>query len=408
MISKEVIKDFPVLQNIYNNKRLVFLDSAASSQKPSAVINCVKEYYENYYANIHRGLYRNSIESTKKFENARKIVQEFINAKSEQEIIFVKGGTEAINLVAYAYGEELLKAGDEVILSELEHHANIVPWQVLRDKIGIKIKYIPMNSNGDIDIENYQSLLTDKTKFVSLTHVSNALGTVLPVKEMISYARQCGAKVLIDGCQSIPHMQVDVQDLDADFYVFSGHKIYAPSGIGVLYGKKELLNEMTPYQTGGEMIASVTKEKTIYNSLPYKFEAGTPPIAQAIGLGKALQYVTSLGMNNIHEHETNLIKYALDKLNSIDFVHVYSNAKQVSGAISFNIGNIHAHDIGTFMDNDNIALRVGHHCAQPTINKLGVSSTVRVSFGVYNNIDDINVLCKSIEKANLFFSKAYG
>lgn len=399
----KIRSDFPVLSREVYNKPLVFLDSAASSQKPSCVIDEMKKCYEEEYANIHRGVYWLSMQSTKKFENARKTVKKFINAESWKEIIFVRGGTEAINLVTHSYGRAFLKAGDEVIISHLEHHANIVPWQVLRDELGIVIKVAPIDKNGNFLLDEYKKLLNEKTKIVAITHVSNALGTVTPIKEIIRLAHEAGAKTLVDGCQSVPHMQIDVQDLDADFFVFSGHKVYAPSGIGVLYGKAELLNAMPPYQTGGEMILTVTHEKTTYNEIPTKFEAGTPAIVQAIGLGVALEYLMGIGMDNIHARELELFEYAYNELSKVDGITIYSNADEKAGAISFNIDGIHPHDVGTIFDQEGVAVRAGHHCAQPIMQFLGVPATVRASFGIYNDFSDVDALVVAIGKAKEIF-----
>lgn len=396
--------DFPILQQEFYGQKLCFLDSAASSQKPSMVIDAITKCYQDEYANIHRGVYKLSAIATKNFDESRIKVKKFLNAKNTHEIIFVRGGTEAINLVAYSYGRYFLKAGDEIIISYLEHHANIVPWQVLRDQMGIKIKIAPINDRGEIILEEYKKLFSSNTKFVSLTHIANSIGTINPVKEMIKIAHENGSLALIDGCQAVPHLKIDVQDLNADFYVFSGHKLYGPTGIGVLYGKAELLNKMPPYQTGGDMILSVGFDKTIYNDLPYKFEAGTPAIAEATALGVAIDYVESVGLDNIKEHERQLFNYAMDSLQGFKEIKIYSNAKDNAAIITFNFANVHAHDVGTILDQNAICVRTGNHCAQPLTEFLGASATVRASFGMYNNEGDIDSLILGLKKVREIFA----
>lgn len=401
--SVAVRKDFPVLAREVYGKKLAFLDSAASAQKPQCVIDAERQCYEEEYANIHRGVYWLSQQATKRFEAARKKVQAFINAKQDREIIFVRGGTEAINLVAHSYGKGFLKAGDEIIISEMEHHANIVPWQMLREEKGIVLKVIPFNEAGELDIDAYKELLSDKTKFVAVTHVSNALGTVNPVKEMAKLAHAVGAKILVDGCQAVPHLKVDVQDIDADFYAFSGHKLYGPTGIGVLYGKAELLQAMPPYQTGGEMIRTVTFDKTEYNVIPHKFEAGTPAIAQAIGLGAAIDYLSAFDMDDVRAHDDELVAYASAELQKIKGMRLIGTAKEKVGVVSFVLDGIHPHDIGTILDREGVAVRAGHHCAQPIMQHYQVSATVRASFGIYNNKADVDALVKALQKCQEIF-----
>ena len=371
----------------------------ASSQKPKSVIDRVTKCYEEEYANIHRGIYSLSMTTTSNFENARTKVKEFLNANSEKEIIFVRGVTEAINLVATSYGNKFFKAGDEVIISALEHHANIVPWQILRENIGIKLKVIPMDDNGDLIIEEYKKLFTSNTKFVSVTHTSNALGVITPIKEIISIAHENDCKILVDGAQAVPHNQVDIQELDADFYVFSGHKLYAPSGIGVLYGKEEILNSMPPYQFGGEMIRTVTLEKTTFADLPAKFEAGTPAIAQAIGLAEAIDYINSIGLDKINSYEKELTNYAYSELEKLEGIKFYGRSNNKASVVSFNIENMHPQDVSTILDREGVAVRAGHHCAQPIMQALGVSATIRASFGIYTNKEDIDQLISALNKA---------
>ena len=397
-------KDFPILHRPVYDKNLAFLDNAASTQKPRAVIDAVKQCYEAEYANIHRGLYYLSMKATEAFDKARRKAQHFINASSEKEIIFVRGATEGINLVASSYGRNFLQADDEIILSEMEHHSNIVPWQMLRDEKGIILKIVPINDVGEIIMEEYKNLLSDKTKLVAITHISNALGSIIPIKEIITLAHESGAKVLVDGCQAVPHMNVDMQALDCDFYVFSGHKMYAPTGIGILYGKEDLLDAMPPYHGGGEMIRSVTFEKTTYNELPYKFEAGTPAIAQVIGLGAAIDYLEDIGMDAIFHHEKSLFSYAIEKMQQMEGIHLIGTAKEKAGIISFTMEGIHPHDIGTLLDHEGVAIRTGHHCAQPVMQHYGVSATARASFGMYNTRGDVDALIHALLKTQEFFA----
>tara|TARA_Y100000590_G_scaffold426518_1_gene535704 strand:- start:6263 stop:7480 length:1218 start_codon:yes stop_codon:yes gene_type:complete len=397
--TNKIRKDFPILKIKSNNKPLIFFDNGASSQKPKMVLDKINEVYETKYANIHRGIYDLSQKATEAYEDARKKIQKFINSKSEKEIIFVRGATEAINLVAESYGLNNLKKGDEIILSQMEHHSNIVPWQLLRDKIGIKINVLQINKNGDIDLTEFNKLLTKKTKLVSILHVSNALGTIVPLKELISIAHKKKIPVFVDGCQSVPHMKVDVVNLDADFYCFSGHKIYGPTGIGVLYCKKKILEKMTPYQGGGEMISKVTFNKTTYQDSPYKYEAGTPNIVGAIALGSAIDYVTKINIEKIYEHEQNLLKYATEKIKNLNEVKIIGNSKKKAGIISFVVKNTHPNDVGVILDNQGIAVRTGHHCCQPLMEFYNISSTVRASFGVYNTFEEIDCFYDGLKNA---------
>ena len=395
--------DFPILKTQVRGKPMVFLDSAASAQKPQAVIDAMRHCYEAEYANIHRGVYYLSQVATENYETARVRAQKFLNAASHREIIFVRGATEGINLVAQSWGRNFMAEGDEVILSEMEHHANIVPWQMLRDQIGIVLKVVPINDRGELIWEDYQAAFSDRTKLVAMTHVSNALGTIISIAEIIETAHGHGVPVLVDGCQAVPHMPVDVQALDADFYVFSGHKLYGPSGIGVLYGKSALLESMPPYQGGGDMIASVTFEKTTYNDLPYKFEAGTPHIAGAIGLGAAMDYVDSFDRALIAAHEQDLLALATTELQALNRVRLIGTAKQKESILSFTIDGVHPHDIGTILDDDGIAVRAGHHCAQPVMDHFGIPATTRASFSMHNGEDDVAALVKGIRRVMEIF-----
>ena len=388
--------DFPILAERVYDKPLVFLDSAASAQKPQSVIDAMGFCYEHEYANIHRGVYWLSQQATQAYEDARIKVKRFINAASEREIIFTKGTTEAINLVATSYGGSQLKAGDEIILSHLEHHANIVPWQMLRDRIGIEIKVVPIDDCGNFLLNEYEKLLSSRTRLVAVTQSSNALGTILPVAEIVHLAHAQGAVVLLDGAQAVAHGPVDVQALGADFYTFSGHKLYGPSGIGVLYGKANLLRAMPPYQGGGDMIRTVTFEKTEFADIPGRFEAGTPHIAGAYGLSAAIDYVSAIGMEAIAAHEQDLLSYATARLQEINSLRIIGTADNKAGIISFELGGVHAHDIGTILDREGIAVRVGHHCAQPVMDRFNISGTVRASFGLYNNQADIDALVAAL------------
>lgn len=395
--------DFPILKTQVRGKPLVFLDSAASAQKPQTVIDAMRHCYEAEYANIHRGVYHLSQVATENYEAARKRAQKFLGAASHREIIFVRGATEGINLVAQSWGRNFMAEGDEVILSEMEHHANIVPWQMLRDQIGIVLKVVPINDRGELIWEEFEAAFSPRTKLVAMTHVSNALGTITPVAEIIETAHGHGVPVLVDGCQAVPHMPVDVQALDADFYVFSGHKLYGPSGIGVLYGKAALLEAMPPYQGGGDMIASVTFEKTTYNDLPYKFEAGTPHIAGAIGLGAAMDYVDSFDRALVAAHEQELLAMATAELRALNRVRLIGTAEQKESILSFTIDGVHPHDIGTILDDEGIAVRAGHHCAQPVMDHFGIPATTRASFSMHNGEDDVLALVKGIQRVMEIF-----
>jgi len=389
--------DFPILAELIRNKPLVYLDNAASCQKPQAVIDSIVHLYSHDYANVHRGVHTLSVRSTDKFEGARTKVKDFINAASDKEIIFVRGATEAINLVAQTYGKANLKAGDEILITAMEHHSNIVPWQMLCQQTGAILKVAPINLQGELIYDEFEKLISDKTRLVSVVHMSNALGTINPVKQIIAAAHAKGIPVLLDGAQSIPHMTVDVQELDCDFYVFSGHKLYGPSGIGVLYGKQALLEAMPPYQGGGDMIRKVTFEETEYNVLPYKFEAGTPNIADVVGLGAAIDYLNAIGMDKIAAHEAELLDYATEKAKQIKGLRIIGEAEHKGAILSFVLDKIHPHDIGTMLDSLGIAIRAGHHCAMPVMDFFKVPATARASFAMYNTKEEIDVLMKGIE-----------
>ncbi|MCL2473983.1 MAG: SufS family cysteine desulfurase [Alphaproteobacteria bacterium] len=391
-------KDFPIL-----NQKIVYLDTAASAQKPLAVIDAMSDFIKHDYANIHRGIYDLSQRASDRYESARETVKKFINARNTDEVIFTHGGTESANLVAYSYGREFLREGDEVVITELEHHANIVPWQVLRKEKGIKLSVVPIDADGSIPIEKFKTAISDKTKIVSFAHVSNVLGTILPVKEITALAHAVGAVAVVDACQSVQHLPIDVQNTDADFLFFSGHKLYGPTGIGVLYVKRALLEKMPPYQTGGGMISSVSFDETLYAEAPLRFEAGTPPIIEAIGLQAAMNYVKNIGLDKIAAHEHSILKYADEKLSLIPGLKILSNAGKKSAIVSFVIENIHSHDAGTILNNYGVAVRAGHHCAQPLMDSLGVSSTVRASFGLYSAMEDVDALAAGIYEAKKIF-----
>lgn len=391
--------DFPILNQQISGHPLVYLDNGASTQKPRQVIEAVTAFYENDNSNVHRGIHTLSQRATDRFEGARKTVQKFINAESDAEIIFTRGTTEAINLVASSLVRESFKAGDEVLISAMEHHSNIVPWQMLEQSIGIKLQVIPINDKGELLYQEFEKLLSSKTKLLAITQLSNALGTITPLKKMIDAAHAVGAKVLVDGAQAIAHADVDVQALDCDFYVFSGHKIFAPTGIGVLYGKRALLDAMPPYQGGGDMIKVVSFSGTEFNELPYKFEAGTPNIAGAIGLAAGLDYVSNIGIANIAKHETELLAYATEKMLEIDGLRIIGTAEHKASILSFEIEGIHASDLGTLLDHQGVAIRVGHHCAMPVMEFFGVSATTRASLAFYNNKADIDALVEAVKKA---------
>lgn len=391
-------KDFPILDAKVNGHNLIYLDNAATSQTPNCVIDSISDYYKNLNSNIHRGVHFLSQKATEKYENTRKKFKEHLNANSTKEIIFTSGTTHSINLVANGFTNSL-KKGDEIIVSQLEHHSNIVPWQMLCEKTNAVMKMIPMNNLGELDLNAYEKLLSNKTKVVFVNHVSNALGTVNPIEEIIEKAHQHGAKVLIDGAQAVPHFHVDVKDLDVDFYVCSAHKICGPTGVGILYGKQEILEELPPYQGGGEMIDEVTFEKTTYADLPNKFEPGTPNIAGVIASGVALDYINDIGLDNIKKYEDELLAYATEKLKEINGVKIYGESENKTSVISFNIGDIHPYDIGSVIDNLGVAVRTGHHCAQPIMDYFKIPGTIRVSFCFYNNFEEIDILIDSLKKA---------
>ena len=391
--------DFPVLNQKVSGHPLIYLDNGASTQKPRQVIDEVKHFYENDNSNVHRGIHTLSQRATDRFEGARKTVQHFINADSEAEIIFTAGTTEAINLVAQSFVRDSFSQGDEVLISAMEHHSNIVPWQMLEQQIGIKLKVIPINEKGELLYEKFEDLLSEKTKLLAVTQLSNALGTITPLKKMIDAAHAVGAKVLVDGAQAIAHTEVDVQALDCDFYAFSGHKIFSPTGIGVLYGKLSLLDAMPPYQGGGDMIKVVSFSGTEFNDLPYKFEAGTPNIAGAIGLAAGLDYISKIGISAIAEYEHQLLEYATAKMLEIEGLRIIGTADEKASILSFEIDGIHASDLGTLLDSQGVAIRVGHHCAMPVMEFFGVSATTRASLAFYNNKADIDALVAAVKKA---------
>ncbi len=407
--------DFPILAREVHampagrhGKPLVYLDNAATSQKPREVISAIKNYYEQYNANVHRSVHQLSEEATKAYEEVREKIADFINAKSSKEVIFVRNATEAINLVAFSWGRANVKKGDEIILTEMEHHSNFVPWVILAKEKGAKLKFIPVNDNGELETGlEFEKLLTNKVKLVAFTHVSNVLGTINPVKEIIKSIRNQAprAKILIDGAQAVPHMKVDIQDLDPDFYVFTGHKMLGPTGIGVLWGKQEILEEMSPFLGGGEMIREVSKEKVTFNDVPWKFEAGTPDVAGVIGLGAAIDYLNKVGMVSIREHEKDLTSYALKELSYLESVKVYGplGGEKRSGVISFNLGDIHAHDLASVLDESGIAIRSGHHCAQPLMKVLGIMAAARISFYLYNTKEEIDFFLEELKKAKKMF-----
>jgi len=400
----QIRKDFPILSKKVYGKPLIYFDNGATTQKPRCVINAIVEGYEKRNANIHRGVHFLSQQATEAHENARKTVAQFLNAKEQREIIFTRGTTEAINLVAFSFGEKFCKNGDEIVISAMEHHSNIVPWQMLAERRGLKLRVIPINEKGELCVDEFEKLLHEKTKLVAVTHVSNVFGTINPVAEIISIAHRKGIRVLVDGAQAVPHLAVDVQALDADFYVFSGHKIYGPTGIGILYGKTELLEQIPPYQGGGEMIQTVTFEKTTYNELPYKFEAGTPDFIGSVALAEALKYVSIIGLEHIARHEHALIEHATNRLLEIPNMRIIGTAEQKSGVISFLVGTIHPYDLGIILDKMGIAVRTGHHCAQPLIDLLEIPGTVRASFGLYNTIDEIDRFIEALKKAVQLFN----
>jgi len=402
---EEVRRDFPILREKVYGKPLVYLDNAATSQKPQLVIETLQKYYGLENANIHRGIHFLSERATQAFEDARAKVRGFLNAAESREIIFVRGTTEGINLVAQSYGRRFIGEEDEIILSAMEHHSNIVPWQILCEQVGAKLRIIPMNDDGELLIDEYERLLSDRTKLVAVTHLSNALGTITPIKQIIQIAHRHGVPVLVDGAQAVPHLEVDVRDLDCDFYAFSGHKLYGPTGVGVLYGRASLLDAMPPYQGGGDMIRSVTFEKTLYNVLPYKFEAGTPNIAGGIGLGAAIDYLSQVGLDLVAAYERELLDYATDAVSTITGVQIIGTAKDKAGVLSFVLDGVHAHDIGTILDQEGIAIRTGHHCAMPVMQRFGVSATARASLAFYNTREEVDALVGAIHKVKRVFSR---
>jgi cysteine desulfurase/selenocysteine lyase len=390
--------DFPVLQSTVNGKPLRYLDNAASSQVPQLVIERGAKYLQEEHSNVHRGVHYLSQRATSAYEAAREKVKKFINAGEAKECIFVRGCTEGVNLVMHGYGRKFVKEGDEIIISGMEHHSNIVPWQMLAEEKGAKLRVIPLNEKGELVLDEYDNLFNEKTKFVAIAHVANSIGTVNPIKEMIATAHKYGVPVLVDGAQAVPHFRVDVQDLDADFYTFSGHKMFAPTGSGVLYGKKELLDKMNPFQGGGSMIRTVTFEKTTYAGIPEKFEAGTPAIAANIGLGAAIDYLNSIDLDAAFAHEHEILQYATEKLSAIEGVKIIGTAKEKASVLSFTIEGVHPHDIGTILDQSGIAVRAGHHCAQPVMKFFDVPATARASFALYNTREEVDALAEAVEK----------
>lgn len=401
----KIREDFPILKKEIYGKPLVYFDNAATTQKPLCVVNKISENYLNNNANIHRGVHFLSQVATEAHEAARETVRKFINAKYAREIVFTRGTTEAINLVASSFGRSQCKEGDEIIVSHMEHHSNIVPWQLLQAEKGIVLKVIPFDENGELQLEKLDELITERTKLISVTHVSNTLGTVNPVAEIIAKAHSHNIPVLVDGAQSVPHMPVDVQALDADFYVFSGHKVYGPTGIGVLYGKEEWLDRIPPYQGGGEMIQKVSFEKTTFNELPFKFEAGTPDYIGSTALAEALNYVSAIGMEQVAAHEQALLHYAIERFKEIENIRFIGNAKNRSGLVSFLVGDIHPYDLGSIIDKLGIAVRTGHHCAEPVMTAFGIEGTVRASFGIYNTKEEVDILIAGVQRAAKMFRR---
>lgn len=398
MLDESLKSDFPTLKQKINGNELVYLDNAATTQKPEKVIKALESYYRSINSNIHRGVHTLSIRATNAYEEARSKVAAFINAEHREEIIFVRGATEAINLVANSYVRPILKEGDQIIISQMEHHANIVPWQIICEQKKAELKIIPMNVKGELLIEEIEGMISEKTKFISINHVSNSLGTVNRIEDVIKMAHTNNIRIMIDGAQAVQHLSVDLIKLNPDFYCFSGHKVYAPTGIGVLYGKKELLEKMPPYQGGGDMIKSVTFEKTIYNDIPNRFEAGTPNIAGTIGLGASIDYLVSIGIENIAKHEKELLDYATQEIRKIEGVQIIGNAIEKASVLSFVIEGIHPHDIGTILDKQGVAIRTGHHCTQPTMDFYGIPATARASFAIYNSRKDVDALINAVKK----------
>ena len=401
MFSVEKIReDFPILGRTVYNKPLIYLDNAATTQKPKCVIDAISDAYCNVNANVHRGIHFLSQQATEMLESARETVRSFISAESTEEIIFTRGTTESLNLLASSFSERFLQKDDEIIISAAEHHSNIVPWQMQAEKRGFTIKVAPVKDNGELDLEALKELVSERTRLISITHVSNVLGSVMPIKQIAEFAHKNGAYIAVDGAQSAPHIKVDVKELDVDFFAFSGHKVYGPTGIGVLYGKRELLEQLPPYQGGGEMIKKVTFERTTYNELPYKFEAGTPDYVGSIALAKAIDYVQELGMENIAAYEDELCTYAVEKLRAIDGIRFIGEPKQRSGVVSFLVGNTHPSDIGTLLDKLGVAVRTGHHCAEPLMDRFGIPGTVRASFALYNTKAEIDAFISALERVS--------
>ena len=396
--------DFPILRLQVNGKPLAYLDNGASSEMPQPVLDRLIRYQTQEHANIHRAVHYLSETATAAYEGARGKIQKFINARESREVIYTRGTTDAVNLVMHGYGRAFLKEGDEIIISQLEHHSNIVPWQMLRDEKGVQLRVIPCNDAGELLLDEYEKLFNARTKFVAFTHVSNALGTVNPVKQMIATAHSHGVPVLVDGAQAVPHLEIDVQDLDCDFYCFSGHKMFGPTGIGILYGKAKLLEQMHPYQGGGDMILSVTFAKTTYNVIPYKFEAGTPPIAAAIGLGAAVDYLTDVGMENIAAWEHELLAYATGQMEALPGVRIVGTAVDKAAVLSFVVAGVHPHDVGTILNEEGVAVRTGHHCAQPVMQRFGIPATARASFAFYNTFEEIDQLVAGIRRVQKMFA----
>lgn len=395
---QKIREDFPILSVKVHGKTLCYLDNAATTHKPAAVIETLTKYYETINSNVHRGVHTLSELATNAYESSRETVRDFINAETVKEIIFTRGTTDSINLVAQTFGRQNLREGDEVLITGMEHHSNIVPWQLICDEKKAKLKVVSVKDNGELDFEEFEKIINEKTKIVAVTYVSNSLGTINPVREIIKKAHDLGIPVLLDGAQAVQHLNVDVQELDCDFFAFSGHKIYGPTGIGVLYGKKEMLEAMPPYQGGGDMISKVTFEKTTYNELPYKFEAGTPNIADAIGLGKAVEYIKQIGLSNIAGYEKELLDYATAELKKIDGLRIIGEAGEKCSVISFVFEDVHPHDVGTFLDFDGVAVRTGHHCTQPLMDRFNVPATTRASFAMYNTKEEVDILVNSLKK----------
>ena len=401
---ENIRKDFPILKRQIHNKPLIYFDNAATSQKPNQVVDAISDYYKNYNANVHRGVHKLSEEATEAYEASRKKIANFVNAGDSRQIVFVRNATEAINLVAYSWGRKNIKKDDEIILTEMEHHSNLVPWQILAKEVGAKLKFIPVKTDGGLEVSKLGELVTSKTKLVALAHVSNVLGTINPAKQIISEIKHqtSNIKILVDGAQAVPHTPVSIQSIDPDFYVFTGHKMLGPTGIGVLYGKKELLEGMQPFLYGGEMIREVKFDDTKFNDLPWKFEAGTMNIAEAIGLSAAIGYLNKIGMNNVQKHDRELVGYAMKQLKGIDGIKIYGPDER-DAVISFNLGNIHAHDVAQVLDSEGVAIRAGHHCCMPLMSVLGVPATARASFYLYNTEKEIDIFIKAIEKVKKVF-----